>query len=59
MAELSPPIASAMEPVTALNRCHHFQGFAYQRAGLIPDHKSSFGSASKERSNPFRDSLAP
>src|ERR1051325_2242348 len=30
----------AMELITILNRCHHFQGFVYQQARFSADHKS-------------------
>jgi transposase len=29
-----------MEPMTILNRCHHFPGFVYQQARFSSDHKS-------------------
>jgi transposase len=29
-----------LQLITILNRCHHFQGFVYQRAGFSVDHKS-------------------
>src|SRR5215470_10011512 len=30
----------AMELITILNRCYHFQGFVYRRACFAPDKKS-------------------
>ncbi len=29
-----------LQLITILNRCHHFKGFVYQRAGFSADHKS-------------------
>lgn len=37
MVEVSPALASAMELITILNRCHRFQGFVYQHARFTPD----------------------
>jgi hypothetical protein len=30
-----------MELITILDRCHHFQGFIYQRARFTPDKKAT------------------
>jgi transposase len=36
----SPVCFCAMELITILNRCHHFQRFVYHRAKFGPDHRS-------------------
>jgi transposase len=33
-------VIRAMQLITILNRCHHFQGFVYHRARFSPDHQS-------------------
>jgi transposase len=40
MVEVSPPLASAKELITILNRCHRFRGFVYQHAHFNADKKS-------------------